>query len=161
MSAYEDTKEFIRLVRANSQAANIAGGCDEDLIAQAEAHLGLSLPPTYREFLRQLGECDIAGEEFYGVWARDGDPGVLFGAVRMTLELRRTSAMPDALVVFMDDGMGGLYALDTVSSDEEGEAPVVLWEPGGSVPGSILERAADSFGEFALRRTRRALAASQ
>lgn len=159
MSAHEDVEEFIRLVRANVQVANVAGGCDEELIVRAEAQLDLSLPPSYREFLRQLGECDIAGVEFHGVWVRDDDPDALFGAVRMTLEARRTSAMPNALVVFMSDGMGGLYVLDTASLDDEGEAPVLVWEPGGSVPGSTLERVADSFGKFALRRTKRALAA--
>jgi hypothetical protein len=159
MGAHEDAEEFIRLVRANAQVANVAGGCDEGLIARAEAQLGLSLPPSYRDFLRQLGECDIAGVEFYGVWTRGDNPDALFGAVRTTLEARRTSAMPNSLVAFMSDGMGGLYVLDTASLDEEGEAPILVWEPGGSVPGSTLERVADSFGEFALRRTKHALAA--
>lgn len=157
MSAYEEVEEFIRLVRANPQVANIAGGCDEQLIRQAEATLGLRLPPTYREFLRKLGECDIAGEEFYGVWVRDNDGESLFGAVRTTLDARRTSAMPYSMVAFMSDGMGGLYVLDAASLDGDGEAPVFIWEPGGSVPGSALERVSDSFGEFALKRTRRAL----
>ncbi len=159
MSAREDVDEFIRLVGANSQVANVAGGCDEDLIVRAEDQLGVPLPPSYREFLRQLGECDIAGEEFYGVWTRDDDDATLYGAVRTTLAARQTSAMPHPLIAFMSDDMGGLYVLGTASLDGAGEAPVLKWEPGGSVPGLPLERASDSFGEFALTRTRRALAA--
>lgn len=135
MSAQEDVEEFIQLVRSNPQVANIAGGYDEDLIIRAEEQLGITLPPTYREFVRQFGECDVAGEEFYGVWTREDDHGSFFGAVRTTLEARRASAMPSPLIASMSDGMGGLYVLDTASLDEDSEASVLIWEPGGSVPG--------------------------
>jgi hypothetical protein len=159
MSAHDDVSEFVRLVRANSEVASVAGGCDPALIAAAEAKLDVTFPPSYAEFLRQLGECDIAGEEFYGVWIREDEPDTFYGAVRTTLNARKSSDMPRELVGFMSDGMGGIYVLDTASAGDDGEAPVLVWVPGGSVPRGILERVSGSFGEFALFRTRAALAA--
>jgi len=113
MNSQESVEAFIRLVRANPHVANVSGGCDDRLIALAEAQLSLRLPPSYRKFLQEFGGCDIAGEEFYGIWVRGDDESVLFGAVRSILNARRTRLMPPSMVAFMADGMGGLYVMDT------------------------------------------------
>ena len=115
MSGSEYVAEFIRLVRFYPQVSNFVGPCPEEVIRQAESRLGVDLPASYREFVKELGECDIAGEEFYGVWTKADNPSVIFGSVWVTHEERRVSALPQTLIAFMSDGMGGLYVLDTAS----------------------------------------------
>ena len=156
MGALDDVNEFIRVVQGNDVLAHIVGGADEQLIAEAETRLGIHFPPSYFLFLRNLGECDIAGEEFYGVWRRNNE---LYGAVRVTLRIREISSMPKPMLAFMSDGMGGYYVIDTSRLDEGGEASVAIWTPGESELVRSIEYVAPSFGEFALIRTRRALAA--
>ncbi|WP_327720890.1 hypothetical protein OG381_40245 [Streptomyces sp. NBC_00490] len=52
------------------------------------------------------------------------------------------------MVVLLDDVW--LFAvLDTSRPDEDGEYPVFAWNP-GVLDGGLMEKIADSFGEFAL-----------
>lgn len=154
MSAMNDIEEFIQLIHSSGDLAHFVGGCSDELIADIETLLGTPLPPSYVTFLRNLGECDIAGDEFFGAWRRDGN---LYGSARVTQDLRARAAMPPTLIAFMSDGMGGYYVMDSTRLDVNGEAAVGAWMPGPQEDVDLVEYVASSFGTFALERARLAL----
>ena len=128
-------------------AESFFAGPRGDLIAAAEAALGLSLPPSYRTFVSRLGAGSIGAFEVYGV-TRVPFSGVVPDAVGLTLQDRAgPSRLPSTLLVIGSDGMGGDYVLDTAKGIEP---PVEVWQGGVSVEGQALERVADSFGTWLL-----------
>jgi len=159
MSAVEDVDAFILIVKTHDGTVNYhEDPPDAALIEEAEQILGLTFPPSYRRFLSELGECDIEGREFYGVWRRCDDPRQLMGTVAYTLDERRDAEMPVALIAVQHDGMGGFYVLDTAQPDDEGEALVLVYLPPWVTNGESLEYIAPSSGAFALTQARRATA---
>lgn len=152
-----EAEQFVALVHGHPDISNELGGCDEEVIARAEEALGVTFPPSYRLFVRELGTCEIAGEAFSGVWVRDSDPGTIYGSVRDTLDLRATSGLPPALIAVRPDGMGGHFVLDTAAPDADGEAPVRVWEAGASKAGDELEYIGPDFGTVALQLATRAV----
>ncbi|MFF3645366.1 SMI1/KNR4 family protein [Streptomyces sp. NPDC002564] len=122
-----EAEQFVRLVRDHPEESVFAGGCSDDDIAEAERRLGVVLPASYKLFLRELGDCDVAGDEFYGIVLREGQ---MLGAVTETLDLRDSAGLAPQLVAFRPDGMGGYFVLDTSRVGPDGEAPVYAWGSG-------------------------------
>ncbi|MFH8612143.1 SMI1/KNR4 family protein [Streptomyces sp. NPDC018029] len=141
-----EAEQFVRLVRDHPEESVFAGGCSEVDIAEAERRLGVAFPESYKLFLRELGDCDMAGDEFYGIVRREGQ---LLGAVTETLDLRGSAGLPAHLVAFRPDGMGGYFVLDTRRVNPDGEAPVYVWGSGGNSPAELGYVGAD-FGTVAL-----------
>ena len=56
----------------------------------------------------------------------------------------------------MHDDVWDVVVLDTSQPDADGEYPVLAWHP-GVLDGGLMERIADSFGEFALDECRQNL----
>ncbi|MER5546137.1 SMI1/KNR4 family protein [Streptomyces sp. NPDC002589] len=148
-----EAEHFVRLVRENPDESIFAGGCSESDIAQAERRLGVTFPESYRYFLRELGDCDVAGEEIYGIVVRDGR---MLGVVTETLDLRESTGMPSHLVAFRPDGMGGYFTLDTSEMSAEGEAPVYVWGVGAH-SATESEYIGTDFGTVALDLAKRGL----
>jgi hypothetical protein len=122
-----------------------------ELIPAAEAALGFSLPPSYRQFIERLGAGSIGSFEVYGL---TGQPftGVVPDAVGRTLRDREgPSRLPHTMLVIGSDGTGGDYVLDV---SKGAEPPVEVWEGGRSVLGRQLERVGDSFGSWLLENVR-------
>ncbi len=118
----------------------------ETLVARAEAALGLVFPPSYRQFLLELGCGNVAGFEVYGLVDEDfTHPGVP-DAIWLTLEERRNVGLDPRYVVIGTLGDGTIDCLDTAHLDREGEAPVVQLSAEGEDPVKL----ADSFGEYFL-----------
>ncbi len=128
--------------------ADFAGPRPQELIEQAEAALGVRLPPSYRAFVQELGAGDIGGEEFYGLTSADFESSSVPNGIWVTLQERDDSELPESLIVVYSVGEGTLYALDTSQAGDDGEAPVVAWAPGASAPGGGLETVAPDFGAF-------------
>ncbi len=149
MTAVDDVRRFITLVRDYDEA-NYGPPPDPALIQEAERRLGVRFPPSFRIFLTELGSCDVAGQEFYGVWVNEATPDVLRGAVEETLDARRETGLPEPYVVFYADGMGGHFVLDTSKAGPDGEAPVFVWVGGLSQAGDELEFISGNFGSCAL-----------
>jgi hypothetical protein len=152
----KDLEEALQLIREHEDQAFFAGPRDERFIEAAERALGLSFPPTYRRFLRELGCGDIAGEEFYGLVDDDFvDSGIPDG-IWLTLKVRQEdSEFPRHLIIVAATGDGGYYAIDTSRRSSEGESPVVMWFPGP--PGGHVEEVAEDFGAFMLQQIKQAL----
>lgn len=149
MSALDAVDELISLVRLNSDIAHHAGGCPPEVLRLAEAQLGLRFPPSYRRFVAEFGTCDIAGEEFLGVYRTDAMGDQLLGSVRETVNARGRWGLPAAMLVAMFDGMGGLIVLNTAVKNSEDESPVLVWTPAGNESGNT-EQLAQDFGRYAL-----------
>ena len=125
---------------------DFTGIIPEELIERAEQLLGVRFPPTYRHFLHELGCGDIAGAEFYGIASDDLEHGTIPNGIWLTLDERETSHLSDQMVIVGADGTGAYYALDLTRAGPEGEAPVVLWQPGA--PASACPVIARDFGVF-------------
>ncbi|MFK4071768.1 SMI1/KNR4 family protein [Streptomyces sp. NPDC029674] len=148
-----EAQQFIRLVRDHPEESVFAGGCSEADVTEAEQRLGVAFPESYKLFLRELGDCDVAGDEFYGIVRRDGQ---LLGVVMETLALRESADLPSPLVAFRPDGMGGYFVLDTSRVNPDGEAPVYAWGSGTNSP-TELDHIGTDFGTVALDLARRGL----
>lgn len=136
------------LIEANIVFADFIGEMPESLISAAEQALGVSFPPTYRQFLKKYGCGDILGAEFYGLVGNNIFAAGVPNAVWITTDLRKISGMPPSLVVIYAAGYGPYFAIDCNQKDSSGECPVVQWIPGLSKSSDTLEIVADSFGDF-------------
>lgn len=98
----------------------------------AEKALGLSLPESYREFLRTFGAGSYGSFSVFGI----PDPELALArvpnAVWYTLQERK-SGLPAPLVVVSTDFDGVLCCLDTAAA-AGGEAPMVVWQEGKVEP---------------------------
>ncbi|GGZ89809.1 MULTISPECIES: SMI1/KNR4 family protein [Streptomyces] len=156
MNAVEASERLIELVRGNDDIANHADGCDVGTMAAAESDLGVPFPPSYRRLIEEFGTWDIAGEEFLGVYQTPSLGQKLLGSVVETLDARSRYGMPSDLIVAMFDGMGGLVVLDSSQADQDGEYPVLVWNP-GIADRESMERLGDNFGSFAFALCQRAV----
>src|SRR5262249_29464172 len=58
------------------------------MVARAEAALGLRFPPSYRQFLLELGAGDVGGFEVYGVVNDNFTDARVPDAIALTLQAR-------------------------------------------------------------------------
>lgn len=147
----------LTLLRANPGRIHVVGPRSETVVTSAESALGLTLPPTYRRFVTELGAASVGSEEIDGIIDEDFEHSGIPDAIWYTLKLRSESSMPNNLVAIYSVGDGEILALDTSRTGVDGEAPVVAWTPGGSRPSDHLEVVAPDFGTFLLERVRAAV----
>ncbi|MFZ5635878.1 MAG: SMI1/KNR4 family protein [Pseudomonadota bacterium] len=152
-----DLERALDLIVANMDRADFEGQKSEEIIASAEAALGVHFPATYRAFLSKCGCGDFAGHEFYGIIGDDFYNSGVPDAVWITLKEREESGLPNHLVVVYDQGDGAYYALDCFGSNVSGESPVVVWVPGASRKGDRLEVVAEDFGGLLLEKIQSSL----
>lgn len=155
MTPLEASRQVIDLVRANPDDARHYDGCSPDLIARAEREMGLTFPPSYRLLIEEFGTWEVPPTEFLGVYRTELAGDVLLGSVAHTLDTRSAGLPPELMVVLLDD-VWMRVVLDTSRPDEDGEYPVFAWNP-GVLDGGLVERLADSYGEFALAECRQKL----
>ncbi|MEY9871054.1 hypothetical protein ABH931_000508 [Streptacidiphilus sp. MAP12-33] len=156
MNGIESVDALVELLARHPDEANWTGGLSTEDLSLAESELGVGFPPSYRHFLSSLGSCEAGSEEFLGVYRTPAMGGRLLGTVAETLEAQVDLALPGALLVIQFDGMGGLVCLDVSRLDEQGEAPVAVWDPGSAGRGGP-EQLDPDFGTYVLRQCRRAL----
>lgn len=143
-----DLHRAFRLIDEHSDEADFVGTRSEELVELAASALGLTFPPTYREFLLRLGAGDIAGAEFYGVITADFVNSGVPDAIWLAMRHRNTSQLPKSLVMVYTYGEGTYCAIDTSQRIANGESPIVIWDPGLSLPDDKLEVVAEDFGRF-------------
>jgi hypothetical protein len=122
------------------------GPKSEDLIAAAEQALELGFPPSYRQFLLDLGCGDVNGLEVYGLIDHRFEKSSVPNGIWLTLNERRNIQLDHAYILIGDGGDGCYLALDTRNADGSGENPVVRL----SVDGEESESVAMSFGAYLL-----------
>ncbi|WP_027946949.1 SMI1/KNR4 family protein [Amycolatopsis taiwanensis] len=151
MSGIDSVRELVELIRSNPGECNFTGGLSEKDIARAEAALAATFPPSYRLFISELGSCEAGGVEIMGVYRTPTGGDRLYGTVSETLDAREDNRFPLSLLVIEYDGMGGIICLDSSEQNEDGEYPVVVWDPDAESRGGP-ERLDDDFGTYALCR---------
>jgi SMI1-KNR4 cell-wall len=108
------------------KGARLGRGVEEAELADTERRLGVTLPPGYRSFLKQIGWATIARVAVFGL----GDD------VPADLDLRTRAAeaapdLPANMVPFARDDDGVVYCLDAAHSGPY-ESPVYRWGSGTS-----------------------------
>jgi hypothetical protein len=146
----DKVQQVIELVRAHPDQCNFMDPRSEDLIHAAEAALRFRLPPSYRQFVSELGALGVGSEDICGVTSNNFTSGSSPNAIWLTLDERETSDLPPTMVIIYEDGMGGYFILDTAKAPPGGEPPVEVWEAGASQLGDRLEFIASDFGTWLL-----------
>lgn len=144
-----DTIDLVERVRRrlteHDNPFKIAGPVPESAICAAEEALGVTFPPSYREFLATFGWIAIPPHlgivhEFVGV--APGDPDV----VQRTLSAREERKFGEHLVVV---GMGAQFqewfCLDVSRQTSNGECPIVLYD---AKDNALDQQFYDDFGQM-------------
>ncbi|MEX0676873.1 MAG: SMI1/KNR4 family protein, partial [Pirellulales bacterium] len=152
----EDLLSAVELINCNSHLADFAGQQPQARIASAERALGVAFSPSYKGFLAHFGCGGFNGLEFYGVVKDDFINSGVPDAVWLTLDLRRTAAMPHCYTLVSETGDGGFYAIDTSQENSSGESPVIEWWPGFPEADNNPRVVAADFGTFFLGEVRQA-----
>lgn len=153
-----DTIELVERVRRrlkeHESSCEIAGPAPESAISAAEAALGCTFPPSYRNFLRTFGGLAIPPHlgivhDFVGVANGDPGPADTAGAsdvVRRTLQARTERKLADHLVVV---GIGAQhqewFCLDVSKPTRSGEYPVVMFD---AKDNALDQQFYDDFGQM-------------
>ncbi len=96
-------------------------------IRDAEAKLGVALPPSFKTFLKQAGQYALPYWEVY--WVGDTSLGY-----RQIVKANHSeheevaSPLPTFLITFHNNGMGDQVCFDTRNPDARGEYPIVFWD---------------------------------
>lgn len=144
MSGIDDLRQALKIIDEIG-GGDFEGNKSDDIISLAEIKLGLTFPPTYREFLKKLGCGDVEGLEFYGIITEDFENSSVPDAIWLTLDERKRG-LPVNLIIFYSGGEGSYYALDSNEVDKQGEYPVVMFnQNAGPFP-----KVSNSFGSFLL-----------
>ena len=96
---------------------------DPTAIAEAEQALGLTLPPSFRAFLRRWNGAGAYDSSIYGVGGEEG-----FDIVALNLRGWR-EGLPEHLLGFAATLTGEVYCFDTSAPASSGEYPVVVIDP--------------------------------
>jgi SMI1-KNR4 cell-wall len=153
----EQLRAAIALISDNPRLADFVGPQPLGRVISAEKALNVRFPPTYREFLLQLGCGGFDSLEFYGVVKDDFENSRCPDAVWMTNRVRTLAATPGSYVLVSETGDGAYYAIDTSQVNSSGESPVVEWWPGFTEAEDNPRSAASDFGDFLLRAVRSSL----
>jgi hypothetical protein len=141
---------FASVIRSSRFNSVIDGPQPPWLVAEAEAVLDVSFPPTYRQFLRQLGQVALFGDVMYGI---PGERTMFWtDVVEMNSFQRRSRGLLPHLVVFwLEEHTYPAYlVIDTSLRDAAGESPIRRWYGIDSPPEAELDIVAPDFGAAAL-----------
>jgi hypothetical protein len=117
-------------VIAKSERANFGDGVAEQVIADAERHLGVAFPPSYRWWLANYGAGYVDGYELQGLFPEmivDREPDLpLTGDVVYLADLSaKRPDHPRHLLEILSYEGDEVYLLDMSRRGPDGECPVV------------------------------------
>jgi hypothetical protein len=151
---------FASVIRSSRFNSVIDGPQQPWLVAEAEAVLDVAFPPSYRQFLRQLGQVALFGDVMYGIPAER----TMFwtDVVETNLFLRRSRGLLPHLVAFWleEHIYPAVLVIDTSLRDDFGESPVRRWYEIDSPPEAELDIVAPDFGAAALMIAQQLLASA-
>lgn len=139
------------LLRTYPKEVSSAGPKPESLVSRAEAFLGVTFPPSYRDFLRRWGALGFGPEEIYGITSELFETGRVPNGIWFTAKERAESGLPPAFVVVVNVDGDQYYCIDTARECPNHECAVVIWD----VPTrTVVGTKSDSFGQLLLDRLR-------
>jgi antitoxin YobK len=146
--ATPDRYDRLAEVIAKSERANFGHGVPEQVIADAERHLGVAFPPSYRWWLEKYGAGYIGGYELQGLvpeMIANREPDLpLIGDLVYLADLRaKRPGHPMHLLEILSYEGDEVYLLDTARRGPDGECPVVCRHAGSD---ELQDVAADFAG---------------
>ena len=138
---YEKARDLIE----DAGGGDFEGSKPESLVAKAESALGLKFPPSYKQFLIEMGCGDINGFEVYGIIDDNFENSSIPNGIWMTLKQRNAIGLDHKYVIVGEGGDGTLNVIDT-GETIEAENPVIRL----SIDGKLSQRMNDSFGSYLL-----------
>jgi len=124
MSIYDEIDQLLKDLNAF-----VAGGRDEAMVDAAESKLGVSFPPSFREYLLKWGNLSFDGYEYYGLTRNsDFENASVPNCVWFTLKKRVDVGLPHSLVVFRNVNDEEYICVDTEQALDGEEQPVVIWD---------------------------------
>lgn len=157
MTSFDSVRDVIG---EHPDLCSFRGPRPEVLVRKAETTLGVQFSPSYRAFVLEFGAGAFGSFEVYGVTSDNFERGTVPNGVWATLHYRREASLPASFVVLGDDGMGCIYCLDCSRTDERGESPVVIYDPGQAASEQTPEKVAADFPAYFLMRSERTLRAA-
>ncbi len=143
-----DIREAIQKLRRRSTAEpEVAPAPTLAQIRDAESRLETRFPPSFLEFLREAGACQLPFWQTY--WVGDESLGPRHIAVANEAE-RKALRLPCYLVAFHNNGCGDQLCFDTRQRSADGEYPVVFWDHEVSIEENLADLfvVADDFAEW-------------
>lgn len=124
MSSQDDVDQLLR-----DSDAFVAGGQTETMVAAAEAKLGVSFPPSFREYLLKWGNLSFGSYEYYGL-TRNGnfENSTIPNCVWFTLRKRSQVGLPHSLVIFRNNDDDEYVCIDTDHVLNGGERGIAIWD---------------------------------
>lgn len=147
----ELVERVARRLSESERPCEISGPVPEAAIAAAEEALGVTFPPSYREFLRTFGGIAIpvhlgVVHQFVGVAPGPDGAAPQDDVVHRTLAARAERKLAEHLVVV---GMGAEYqewfCLDVSRPRSNGECPVLLFDARDN---ALDQQFYDDFGQM-------------
>lgn len=137
--------ELIAAVEETGETLEFFGPQKEESIAALAQLLGVSLPPSYIEFLKRFGGGGTVGSGISGIYGdmpQALNDGTAYGD---TIRTRTDFALPDHLIVVYRDESDAIWCLDTGATDATKEYPVVAYDAGRRRVSTTI---AASFADF-------------
>jgi antitoxin YobK len=139
--------EAIERIKKRPSGSWFVGARSAQVVDAAETALGFTFPAAYRLFVKELGTGNVGPHEIFGLIDDDFVDSSGPDAVWLTFDARRDLGLPESMIVIYFDGGVDYFVLDTAESDDP---RVLLWRPGVSKAGDVLEVMSPSFGQFLL-----------
>jgi len=120
MSSIKNIEEKLKLL----DDVLVATKQSDKQIEKAQEYLGVKLPNSFKEYLKNFGNLSFDGLEFYGL-TKNGDfkNSSIPNFVWVTKEYWDKGIIPKGYVVFYSENEERLYCLDTNSIDD-----IVIWD---------------------------------
>lgn len=124
--ASDKFEEAARIMQRNGLEAFSPGGSSREFIEKVEARLGVRLPSSYREFLREYGILEVEAEEFYGEFDDEGFATAIPSFVFATEKARELGDIGSQDIMIRTTGYGPVVIIDCSVRGEDNECPVLL-----------------------------------
>lgn len=139
-----------KIILKNKDLADFEGQKSGELIAKAEAAVGLKFTGSYLDYLQTFGAGNFGSEEVYGIIDEDFEDSSVPDAIWYTLNLRKSINLPANFLAMYYTGSDEVFCLDFNSTKATGESKVVALDSTYALEDQTLETIANDFGDFLL-----------
>lgn len=125
---YEELTNLIN----NSEHVNFGGingrKVSDEWIKKAEQKLNVSLPPSYKWWLKNYGGGEINGEEIFSIYEQEFEDAVGGDIVYIALVNRQNNIFSQEKLFICDPGNDEAWYFDLNQKDLTGEYPVYVFD---------------------------------
>lgn len=144
----DEYHKAIRLLEGNNVRVLTKFPASTELIADLERRLGVTLPKSYVQMLKDFGVMVFKGHIIFGLGKTGLEGDVAPNVVFATEDRRKNGELTSSMVEIMPSGYGPYFAIDCNDIGASGEATV--WQISELGVTDRKEKIAESFGNFLL-----------